>query len=193
MNIPEEREPLGPLVSLWHKHNSCLCVVCPQNILSILTRLLSPYPVFILTVSLPPKVSFLFPSINRTVVATDFMYSAILWWQGPGGRKGRPPAGGFPHVSVWRPLEPSPGPCLQINEKVFQKDGRARRGAPVSTSLKSLNCCTSSWLHSKGSGSSSTSLEIVFLYYVLFSIHSPLVSGFEASDLCPKIDYWDKL
>ena len=47
MTIPEEREPLGPLVSLWHKHNSCLCVVCPQNILSISTRHLCPHILFL--------------------------------------------------------------------------------------------------------------------------------------------------
>lgn len=145
---------------------------------------MSPYPVFILTVSLPPKVSFLFPSVNRAVVATNCMYSAFLWKQGPGVRKGRPPTGGFPHVSVWGPLEPFPGPWLQINEKVFQKDG-----APINASLKSLNCCTSSWLHSKVSGSSSTRLEIVLLYYDHFSMHGPLVAGFGASDLYPKIDY----
>lgn len=46
MAIPEEKEPFGPLVSLWHKHNSRLCVVCPQNILSLSTRRLCPISCF---------------------------------------------------------------------------------------------------------------------------------------------------
>lgn len=138
-------------------------------------------------------MSFQFPSINRAVAATNCMYSAILWRQGLGGRKGRPPAGGFPHVSVWGPLESFSGRCLQINEKVFQKDGRARRRVPISASLKSLNCCTSSWLHSEVPGSSSTSLEIVLLYYVLFGMPSPFVAGLGASDFYLKIDCCDKL
>ena len=160
MTVTEEREAHGPPVSLRHKHNSCLCVVCLQNILSISTRHLCPHILFLYSQSaFLQKWVFCFLQLIQ-------QYLAITWWQGSGGRKGRPPAGCSPHVSVWGSLEPFPGPCLQINEKVFQKDGRARREAPVSTSLKSLNCCTSSWLHSKVSECSSTSLEIVLLYCV---------------------------
>ena len=47
MTIPEEREPLGPLVSLWHKCNIHFCLVCPWNILSIPTRHLCPHILFL--------------------------------------------------------------------------------------------------------------------------------------------------
>ena len=118
----------------------------------------------VLTVSLSPKVRFLFSSVKRAVAATNCRHSGHPL--ATGSRRWERKATGWrlPPCSCVRTPRAIPLFTLTNKWKGFSKDGRGRTEAPVSTSLRSLNYCIYSWLHSRGSGPSSTSLEYRFLF-----------------------------
>ena len=119
----------------------------------------------VLTVSLPPKVSFLLSSVKRVVAATDCMYSGHPLVTGARRWERKATGWRLPPCSCVGTPGAIPLSTLTNKWKGFSKDGRARTGAPISTSLRSLNCCISSWLHSRRSGPSYTSLEYRFLVF----------------------------
>ena len=121
------RESVSHLPTLWFRMSCTWCGV--------------------LMVSLPPKVSFLLSSVKRAVVATNCMHSGHPLVTGSRRWERKATSWQLPPCSYVRSPRANPLSTLTNKWKVFSKDGRARTGAPISTSFRSLKCCISLWLH----------------------------------------------